>query len=96
MNLRLHIDRIVLEGLTDQDVDGERLGRAVQAELTRLFGEGGIGAEFAQGGARHSMMAEAISHGSGDSLENLGERIGGAVYGVLGSPRPAGQGGDDA
>jgi hypothetical protein len=43
MNVRLHIERLVVDGVSLGPGGGRRLQAAVEMELTRLLTEGGLG-----------------------------------------------------
>lgn len=51
MNIRLHIDRLVLDGLRLNASDGALLKASLEAELGRLLSERGLNGEIAAGGA---------------------------------------------
>ena len=81
--VRLSIERLVLDGVTAGDPGA--LGRAVEAELSRLLTDGGapFGAEAASIGR---LDAGEVSWGGGSS-DALGTRVAGAVYSSLGGER---------
>jgi hypothetical protein len=92
MNIEIHIDQLVLEGVEVRD--RSRLRAAVEAELTRLLAEGGLPPGLAQGAAPAASRLDS-SHfipGLEGGAINLppglpdgaaGRRIAGAVYGGL-------------
>ena len=51
MNVKLHIDRLVLDGIDLETAQRPVLQAAVEAELGRLLAEGGVGESWAAGGA---------------------------------------------
>jgi hypothetical protein len=84
MNVRLHIERLVIEGI---DVPNRKaLQAAVEGELGRLIGEGGLGANGLE--SERVVQAPMISVASNPHPANLGRAIAGAVYGGVGR-RPA-------
>jgi hypothetical protein len=83
--VRLHIGRLVLDGLPAGDPAG--LGRAVEAELTRLLKDGSTPFDSARGTSIDRLDAGELSWGDGSSSETLGARLAGAVYGSLGGER---------
>jgi len=83
MNIRLHIDRLVLEGLPVTRSQGPLVQAAVEAELSRLMSEGGLAQELASGGAVPSVPADGINL-AGGSPANIGRQIARAVYGGIG------------
>lgn len=85
MSVHVHIRELVLEGLAIDAGAGDAVRAAVEAELTRLFADGGAtGGLVGAGGARSNVAAPEI-HATGDeSPTTLGQRIGRAVYGGIG------------
>lgn len=87
MNVRLHIDRLVLDGIALGAADRPRLQAAIEQELARLIGTGGLSPEIAGGGALPSLRAPQITLASDAKPLQLGTAIAGAVYGGVGGTR---------
>ena len=87
MNIHLHIERLVLDGLPITSHQGVHVQRAVETELARLLTEGGVGSELAAGGALPSLRAGNIRLTNGATPAQLGRQIGQAVYGGF-NPNP--------
>ena len=83
MSVRLHIDRLVLDGVNVRAADRPRLQAAIESELARLIASGGISPELTNGIAVPSVRAPQISL-SNDSKQ-LGTSIASAVYGGVGN-----------
>ena len=83
LNVNLHIDRLVLEGIDLDHAQRQILQAALEAELGRLIGEGGVGA-LAAGGAVPSVKADGFQMSGDGSPAQLGRQIAGAVYGGIG------------
>jgi hypothetical protein len=83
VNVELHIDRLVLEGIDLDHAGRPVLQAAVEAELSRLLAAGGVGA-LAAGGAVPSVRAEGIQMSGDGNPAQLGRQIAGAVYGGFG------------
>ncbi|MEP7012874.1 MAG: hypothetical protein ABJC13_21335 [Acidobacteriota bacterium] len=83
MKVNLHIDRLVLEGIDLDHAQRPLLQAAVEAELGRLIGEGGIGS-LASGGAVPSVRAAGFEIGADGSPSRLGHQIAQSVYGGTG------------
>lgn len=89
-DIRLHIERLVIdEVVLGAAGDARQLGAAVEAELTRLLGEGGLSADLAAGGAvgalpEGTMDAQRSGPGSRSTATSLGDRIANAVFGRIG------------
>ena len=87
MRVRLHIERLVLEGLEIPAGARDGLRRALQAELTRLIAAGGLAPWSAGGAALPALPAPAI--GAAGPPRRLGTAIAGAVYaGLAPGPTP--------
>jgi len=87
MTIRLHIDRLIVDGLDLQHGSGKAVAAAVQRELGRLVGSGGLASWTQAGIAVPSVAAPPIQAvGSPDAL---GAAIAGAVYSGIGSPSDA-------
>ena len=84
MNINLHIDRLVLDGLPIEHRQGPLLKAAVEAELSRLLTADGLANSLMTGGATPSVPAPGIQLANESSPQQLGEQIGRAVYGGLG------------
>jgi hypothetical protein len=83
VNVRLHIDRLVLDGIALAEVDRPKLREAVERELARLIGEGGVSASFETGTARPAVDGGVLQIRQGASARDLGTEIAGALYGGL-------------
>lgn len=85
MNIHLHIERLILDGLPVQAGNGAQLQAAFEAELARLLADGGLSRELAQGGVVPSVRAGAISLVAEGQPAPLGNQIARAVYGGIGN-----------
>ena len=82
MNIQLHIDRLVLDGIEVAYSAHPLLQTTVQAELTRLLSANGLAAGLQTGGARPTIYAQPIQL-TGDNPVQLGRQIARAVYGGI-------------
>ena len=82
MNLKIHIERLILDGLPVTTVQGAELQAAVKSELERLLGDGGSGRlpELHRGVVLDRAGGETIRLAGGDKSSNLGFQIAGAVH----------------
>jgi len=80
MNINLHIERLVLEGLNISPGQGEQVKAVVEAELTRLLGDGGLSDVLQSGGAFQRGITGGIEVANNESPAQLGEQIAGAIY----------------
>jgi hypothetical protein len=87
MDIRMHIENLVLEGLPIERRRAAQVRAAVEAELARLLAEGGISAELQSGGALPSAPARAIAVDSKPDPAGLGRQIAQSVYSGIGRPQ---------
>ncbi len=84
MNINLHIERLILDGVDIGPNQRHLLHASVQSELCRLLTEGGVAPQLTAGGAQPLVTSPAIQLGSGHGPTELGRQIAGAVYGGIG------------
>lgn len=91
MNVHVHIERLVLDGLTLGPGDAGRVRAAVEAELGRLLADGGVAPELRSGGALPGVTTPSITlgppgapGGPAGALDS-GREIARAVYRGIGS-----------
>ena len=83
MNIHLHIDQLVLDGLPVEAGDAAAVQAGVEAELTRLLATGAVAPGLRTGGARASVPSEDIHLTGDETPATLGRQIGRAVYGGI-------------
>jgi hypothetical protein len=92
MNVAVTIDRLILDGLpVAGGAHGARLQAAVEAELTRLIGERGLG--FASPVVLSCVSAGGIALAADATPERVGTEIAGALHRRFSAPVPAVRGG---
>jgi hypothetical protein len=91
LKIRLHIERMVLNGLAVDRAHGGRVRGALQAELARLLASGGVSPELRSGAVVPSLRGEKLRVAKGSAPAELGRNIAAAVYGGIGGPRRAGK-----
>jgi hypothetical protein len=84
MNIKLHIERLVLDGLHVSPTDRPRLQAAIEAELARLLSAGGVNSGFQAGMALPSIRAGDIQLAAGSGPDGIGQQIAGALYEGIG------------
>jgi hypothetical protein len=89
MTVRLHIDRLVLEGLDVRAGSRGTIAGAVEQELARLIANGGLAPSLAGGAALPSVAGGSIA--ATGSPTGLGAAIAGAVYDGVGGRAPGGR-----
>jgi hypothetical protein len=87
VNIELHIERLILDGLSVEPRERPHLQAAVEAELTRLLTAGGLRSELLSGGAVRSLGAGEIHVTNQMRASHLGSHIAQAVHGGLGPER---------
>ncbi|MBN2358791.1 MAG: hypothetical protein JXR83_05015 [Deltaproteobacteria bacterium] len=81
MNVTLHIERLILDGLAVSPGERGQVRAAVEAELARLIAERGPAEGWVSGGAIPSVTAGTVEWQAGDGPAALGTRVGQAIYG---------------
>jgi hypothetical protein len=82
MNVNLHIERLVLEGVTLDRYGTPLLEQALQTELMRLFSEKNLATSLA-GGMMPSLRGESIRTEPKMAPSRLGSAIAQSVYGAI-------------
>lgn len=86
MKIKLRIERLVLDGLPVSRLQGEKVRRTVEHELTQLLTHGGMANDLRSGGAMPALRAGNIRMEKRSQPETVGKQIAGAVYGKIGHP----------
>jgi hypothetical protein len=90
MKINLHIERLVLDGLSLERTQGGRLRAAVEHELQRLLAAGSLAPQLMSGGAVPSLGGGTMKSEPGSGPAVLGQRIARSVYGRIGrNPFPS-------
>lgn len=84
MEVRVHIERLVVDGPAMGRADRERLAGALSAELGRLIGERGLPPGVTAGFAVPNTAGGMVT-GSTAEPEAYGRALAGAVYAGLGN-----------
>jgi hypothetical protein len=85
MNIELHIERIVLDGLDVGPRDRPTLQATIESELVRLLTSGGVSSQLLSGGALRSLSAGEIQVPIRASGAELGIQIAQAVHSGIGA-----------
>jgi hypothetical protein len=85
MKIKLHIERLVLDGLAVDRTQGGRVRAAVEKELTRLLAAGGVAPQLKSGGAVPVVRGGNMRVEKNSRPSDLGRNIAGAVYGGIGT-----------
>ncbi len=84
MNIHLHIDRLILDGISLDSHQRPLLQQALQVELARLLANGNLNPDFTGGIAIHRLVAPAIQLMENPQPVQLGQQIARALYGGIG------------
>lgn len=84
MNINLHIERLILDGLPLEARDGAAIRAAVEAELVRLLTENGDFSNRQTGLATPSVRADAVQVAAQSNPAQIGQQIAGSIYGSIG------------
>jgi hypothetical protein len=84
MNVTVHIDRLVLDGIRIDAAGVPALRAAVEAEIGRLLATGPVPPGLLAGGAVPALRAPDLAAPPGGSPAAWGARIGRAVHGSFG------------
>ena len=84
MNISVHIERLILEGLSVTSSQGALVQAALEKELGRLLAAHGLSEELHRGGAVPRVRADAIHLSQENPPAQLGQSIARAIYGGIG------------
>ncbi len=87
MKISVHIERLILEGLSVTTLEGPQVRRAVEGELTRLLAAGGLSQELRSAGAIPRLKAGTLSLPKESHPTKLGKDIARAVNQGMGRTR---------
>lgn len=80
MNINLHIERLVLEGLPLTRAQGPLVQVAVENELARLFATNGVAPGLTSGGLRPHAAGGAVQFTKDATPRQLGTQIAQSVH----------------
>ena len=83
MNVRLHIERLVLDGLPLAPGQAPLVQAAVETELARLLATGGVAPGLSGLGAVPALRADGLQIAPGAAPAGIGRQIARAVYGGI-------------
>lgn len=87
MKIHLHIERLSLDGLPLERLQGRIVQRALGSELSRLLASGGLSPELRGGGAVPAVRGVSIALEKHAKPAPLGTHIARAIYsGIGGKP----------
>lgn len=80
MNINLHIERLVLDGISVEPHQRAELKAAVEIELGHLLVLNGVGSGVQSNNSFRAISGGFVSIENNQKPENLGQQIGVAVY----------------
>ena len=83
MDINLHIERLVLDGVDIESGQNDLIQASVTNELTQLFNSGGLASNLVGGASLNRVNANNIQV-SGEKPQALGQQIAQSVYGGIG------------
>ena len=93
MNINLHIERLVLDGISLAPNQRHLLQASIEAELTRLLTQDGLDSGLHQGVGVPKISAANLQLNAGTNPTQLGQQIAASVYsGIGGSNGNGGKG----
>ena len=84
MNVRLHIERLVFDGVPVSDAALPHVRAAIETELTQLLAQGGLAGELTADRVVPSLRGGDLQATAGTDDAGLGRQIAGALYGGIG------------
>jgi len=87
MKVRVHIERLILEGLPIADHDGPRVQAAVETGLVGLLASEGLPERLPAGGAVPRVQAAGVTLSAASRPDAIGRQIARSVYGGIGRVR---------
>jgi hypothetical protein len=84
MNINVHIERLVLDGMEVSHRERPVLQKAAEAELARLLALGGLAPGLGAGGTLHQVRGGTIQLQEGQNGTALGKEVARAVHGGIG------------
>jgi hypothetical protein len=84
MDIRVHIERLVIDEALIGNGDRAALQAAVATELTQLLAAQGLGAAWRAGGAVPTVRGGTVEPAAGQDPARLGQQVAQAVYRRIG------------
>lgn len=84
MNINLHVERLVLDGISLAPGERPLLRAAVEAELTRLLTDDGLSGMWQSSWELYTVRTGDVRITNDGNPARLGEQIAGAIYGGIG------------
>ncbi len=85
MNINLHIERLILDGVSVGARESTLVRTAVEAELGRLLSERGIPRDLQSEGNQARILAPTLRLNSSSHAKEIGTQIGAGIYSAFAS-----------
>ena len=86
-NIRVYIDRLILDGLPVDRIHALFVQMAVEAELRRLLVQSGLSTELMAGGRVPSVHANVMQLSTGSNPSRIGTKIAQSIFSGIGNMR---------
>ena len=84
MNISIHIERLILDGLPMPQRERSRLQTAIEEELARLLADGSLAFDLCSPGVLPRLNGGVLELTGDEEPRQLGECIARAIYGGIG------------
>ena len=84
MNVNLHIERLIVDGLEIDPSKRDSFKSGIERELTALLTAGGVGETLSAGAALPRVEGPSIQLQPDNSTPQLSRQIAGSIYGGIG------------
>ena len=91
MNINIHIERLILDGLPISQRQRPQVQAAVEAELSRLLAADGLASHLQSGGALSHLKGGNIQLTHHSDPNTLGQQIARSVYNGIGGQQSGGK-----
>jgi hypothetical protein len=91
VKIRIHIERLNLDGVNFTPAERRSLAISLESELSRLVAAGGISDALRSGTAIPAIPAASVSLGQSFTASEAGIGIAQALYAGFGNPGPEGE-----
>jgi hypothetical protein len=85
MNISIHIERLILDGLPIPQRERSRLQAAIEEELARLLANGSLAFDLRTPGTLSRLNGGTLELTGDEEPSQLGKHIAGAIYGGIGA-----------
>ena len=84
MNINLHIERLILDGLPVSSLQGAAVRAAIERELARALTAGGLPGQWSTGGAVPRLPAQQFNLAPGERPDAIGRHIARSLHRGIG------------